>query len=50
MSAYALSGFDAVNATQVGNDVRIDLGPHDGGTIVVRNVDLNDLDAGDFLF
>ena len=50
LSAYALSGFGAVNATQVGNDARIDLSVHDGGTIVMRNVDLADLDAGDFLF
>ena len=49
LSAYALSGFSAVNATQVGNDVRIDLNANDGGTIVLRNIDLADLDAGDFL-
>ena len=50
LSAYALSDFGAVNATQVGDDVRIDLSAHDGGTIMVRNVDLADLDGGDFLF
>ena len=50
LSAYALSGFGAVNAMQVGSDVRIDLSAHDGGDIVLRNVDLADLDAGDFLF
>ena len=50
LSAYALSGFDAVSATQTGNDVRIDLSAHEGGAIVLRNLDLADLDAGDFLF
>ena len=50
LSAYALSGFGAVDAMQVGSDVRIDLSAHDGGDIVLRNVDLADLDAGDFLF
>ena len=50
LSAYALSGFDEANATQVGNDVRIDLGAHGEGAILVRDIDLADLDASDLLF
>ena len=49
LSAYGLSGFGDVNARQVGNHVRIDLSEHDGGTIVLHNFDIADLDAGDFL-
>lgn len=33
---------------QVGDDVRIDLG--DGNEVLLRNVDLDDLDAADFIF
>ena len=50
LSDYALSGFGMVDARQMGNDVRIDLREDDGGIISLRNFDLADLDAADFLF
>ena len=49
LSAYALSDFGAVDAVQTGDDVRLDLSEHEGGTILLRNVDVADLDASDFL-
>ena len=46
-----VSGFDAVSATQEGNHVEIDISSQNaGGTIVLENFDLADLDASDFLF
>ena len=50
LSAFDLSGFDAVNATAVSGGVRLDLGDEGGGTILLKGFDLADLDAGDFLF
>lgn len=50
LSAYGLSGNGDVSARQEGNHARIDLSAHDGGTIMLRNFDIADLDAGDFLF
>ena len=50
LGAYDLSGYSDVSARQVGNHVSIDLSAHDGGTIMLRNFDVMDLDAGDFLF
>ena len=50
LSAYGLSGYGDVSARQEGNHARIDLSAHDGGTIMLRNFDVADLDAGDFLF
>ena len=50
LSAYDLSGYSDVNAHQEDNHVRIDLSAHDGGTIMLHNFALADLDAGDFLF
>ena len=50
LSAYDLAGFSEVSASQTGNHVRIALSEHGGGTVVLANFDLADLDAGDFLF
>ena len=49
LSAYALSDIGILNATQAGDDVRLDLSEQEGGTILLRNVDIADLDASDFL-
>ena len=43
-------GYDDVRATAVAGGVRIDLSAHGGGTIMLQNFDLADLDASDFLF
>lgn len=48
ISAFSLSGFDAVTAEQAGLDVLIDLGG--GDTIRLQRFDLDDLDDSDFIF
>ena len=45
-----ISGFSDLTITSVDNGVRIDLTAHGGGTIVLQGVDINDLDASDFVF
>ena len=50
LSAFDLSGFSEVSATAVAAGVRIDLGEEGGGTILLKGFDIEDLDAGDFLF
>ena len=49
LSAFGLDGFGDVRAEAVGGGVRLDLGDEGGGTILLRGVELADLDAGDFL-
>ena len=43
-------GYADVSASAVSGGVRIDLSDHGGGTILLQNFDLADLDASDFLF
>ena len=51
LSGFNLSnGYRDVAATAVAGGVRIDLSAHGGGTILLRNAALGDLDASDFLF
>ena len=52
LSLFAgIAGFSDLTATQEGDDVWIDLsGQHAGGTIVLQNFDLDDLDETDFVF
>ncbi len=52
LRAFRLAnGFDDLSATQDGDHVRIDLATDQGGeTITVADLDLADLDSGDFLF
>lgn len=50
LSAFNLSGFDDLTITSISDSVRIDLSEHGGGTILLQNFDLADLDANDFLF
>ena len=45
-----ISGFSDLTITSVDNGVRIDLTAHGGGTIVLQGVDIDDLDASDFVF
>ena len=42
--------FDDVSAREVNDGVLIDLTAHGGGTILLQNFELADLDASDFLF
>ena len=46
---WGANGDDTVVGFTDGEDL-IDLSAHDGGTIMLRNFDIADLDAGDFLF
>ena len=50
LTAFALGGFEAVSATAVGAGVRLDLSDTGGGTVVLKGFNIDDLDAGDFLF
>ena len=47
---HLAEGYDDVSARAVSGGVRIDLSAHGGGTILLENFDLADLDASDFLF
>ena len=51
LSAFAnIAKFGDLAATQVGDDVRIDLSDHGGGTITLQDFTLGDLDETDFVF
>ena len=51
LSAFQdIDAFSDLSATQDGDDVVIDLTGRNGGTITLENVDLADLDDGDFVF
>ena len=45
-----ISGFEDLTITADGNDAVIDLSGHGAGTIRLRNTNVDDLDATDFLF
>ncbi len=45
-----ISGFEDLTITAYGEDAIVDLTAHGGGHIHLRNVDVADLDANDFLF
>ena len=50
LSEFDLSGFAALNISTDPAGVMIDLSAEGGGTILLENFDMSDLDAGDFLF
>ena len=50
LTALGVRGFAAVSARSVPGGVRLDLSDQGGGTILLRGLDIDDLDAGDFLF
>ena len=51
LSAFSgISGFDNLNVTVDGNDLVIDLSGDGGGSIQLKNFNLDDLDAADFIF
>ena len=54
LTGFKLDGLGDVTATQEGDNVHLDLRAANpdflGGTILLKNFDLADLDAGDFLF
>ena len=50
LSEFDLSGFTALNISTDPAGVMIDLSAEGGGTILLENFDMSDLDAGDFLF
>ena len=50
LSAFSLSGFDELTITSILDSVKIDLTEHGGGTILLQNFNITDLDATDFLF
>ena len=45
-----IAGFSDLTVTQEGDDVKIDLTAHGGGTVLLEGVSLSDLDASDFVF
>ena len=50
LSAFSLSGFDDLTITSISDSVKIDLSEHGGGTILLQDFDMVDLDSSDFLF
>ena len=50
LTAFDLAGFDDLTLSSASNGVKIDLSVHDGGTILLQDFDLADLDAADFIF
>ena len=50
LSAFNLSGFDALSLSSEDEGTTIDLSAHGGGTIMLYELDIADLDATDFLF
>ncbi len=50
LSEFELSGFAALDISTSPAGVMIDLSAEGGGTILLENFDMSDLDAGDFLF
>ena len=51
LRAFGLDGFgdSSISATEVAGGVRLDLGEHGGGTLLLRGFDIEDLDADDFV-
>ena len=50
LSAFDLAGFDDLTLSSASGGVTIDLTEHGGGTILLQNFDIADLDAADFIF
>ena len=50
LSDFSLSGFDELTITSISDSVKIDLTEHGGGTILLQDFDIADLDVNDFLF
>ena len=50
LSAFNLSGFDNLSIISISDSVEIDLSEHGGGSILLKDFDIADLDASDFLF
>lgn len=50
LSAFNLSGFDDLTLSSASGHVTMDLSGHGGGTILLQNFDMSDLDATDFIF
>ena len=50
LTAFDLAGFDDLTLSSASNGVKIDLSVHNGGTILLQDFDLADLDASDFIF
>ena len=50
LSAFNLSGFDELTISSISDSVKIDLTEHGGGTILLKDFDIADLDVNDFLF
>ena len=50
LTAFDLVGFDDLTLSSASNGVKIDLSVHDGGTILLQDFDIADLDASDFIF
>ena len=50
LTAFDLAGFDDLTLSSASNGVKIDLSVHDGGTILLQDFDIANLDASDFIF
>ena len=50
LSAFGLSGFEELTISSISDSLEIDLSGHGGGTILLQNFDMADLDMNDFLF
>ena len=50
LSAFNLTGFDDLTITSEPDGAKIDLTEHGGGTILLHDFDMDNLDAADFLF
>lgn len=50
LSAFSLAGFDDLTITSEPDGAKIDLTEHGGGTILLYEFDMDNLDAADFLF
>ncbi len=50
LSAFGLSGYDELTVASTPGSVTIDLSEHGGGTILLQDFDIANLDATDFLF
>ena len=50
LSAFSLSGFEALTTSSSPDGVTVDLTAHGGGTVLLEGFDIGDLDATDFIF
>ena len=50
LAQFNLTGIDELAITSESNGTKIDLTDHEGGTILLQNFDMANLDAADFLF